>query len=82
MVIEADPVYTSQECSRCHQVSKPNGKSFRCGYCGHHDHRDANAAFTLAERVMPIGGVASESERRVGAYWLFPFWERRCSNVP
>src|SRR5215475_12685200 len=25
----------------------------------HNDHRDANAAFTLAQRVMPIGGVAT-----------------------
>jgi putative transposase len=28
MVIEADPAYTSQECSRCHQLFKPNGKIF------------------------------------------------------
>jgi IS605 OrfB family transposase len=73
MVMEVDPAYTSQECSRCHQLSKPNGKSFRCGYCGHHDHRDANAAFTLAERVMPIGGVATESERRVRGLLVVPF---------
>ncbi|PYU24805.1 MAG: hypothetical protein DMG30_07515 [Acidobacteria bacterium] len=64
MVMEADAAYSSQECSRCHQISKPNGKSFRCGYCGHHDHRDANAAFSLSERVMPIGGLATESESR------------------
>ena len=63
MVIEADPAYTSQECSRCHQLTKPNGKSYRCGHCGHNDHRDANAAFTLAQRVMPIGGVVGDSVR-------------------
>jgi IS605 OrfB family transposase len=73
MVMEADPAYTSQECSRCYQLSKPNGKSFRCGSCVHHDHRDANAAFTLAERVMPIGGVAPESESRGRGLLVVPF---------
>ena len=73
MVMEADPAYTSQECSRCHQISKPNGKSFRCGYCGHHDHRDANAAFSLSERVMPIGGAAAESESRGRGLLVVPF---------
>jgi IS605 OrfB family transposase len=73
MVIEADPAYTSQECSRCHQLTKPNGKSFRCAQCGHNDHRDANAAFTLSERVSPIGGVASESESRRSVLLVAPF---------
>ena len=59
--------------SRCHQFSKPNGKSFRCGYCGHHDHRDAHAAFPLAERVSPIGGVAQESECLRSALLVEPF---------
>ena len=72
VVIEVDPAYSSQECSRCHQISKPNGKSFRCGYCGHHDHRDANAAFSLSERVMPIGGLATESESRGSALLVMP----------
>ena len=72
MVMEADAAYSSQECSRCHQISKPNGKSFRCGYCGHHDHRDANAAFSLSERVMPIGGLATESESRGSALLVMP----------
>lgn len=63
MVIEVNPAYSSQECSRCHQLTKPNGKSYRCGQCGHNDHRDANAAFSLAQRVMPIGGVVRDSER-------------------
>jgi IS605 OrfB family transposase len=63
MVIEVDPAYSSQECSRCHQRSKPDGKKFLCGFCGHNDHRDANAAFVLAQRAEPIGGVARKSER-------------------
>jgi IS605 OrfB family transposase len=63
MVIEVEPAYSSQECSRCHQLSKPNGKLYRCGHCGHNDHRDANAAFVLALRALPIGGVVGDSVR-------------------
>lgn len=63
MVLEVDSAYTSQECSRCHKSSKPNGKSYRCGHCGHNDHRDANAAFNVSQRAMPIGGVARDSVR-------------------
>jgi IS605 OrfB family transposase len=73
MVIEADSAYTSQECSRCHKLSKPNGKSYRCAHCGHNDHRDANAAFALAQRVMPIGGVANDSERVGSVLLVAPF---------
>jgi IS605 OrfB family transposase len=73
MVVEVDPAYTSQECSRCHQLTKPNGKSFRCGYCGHNDHRDANAAFNVATRCMPIGGVAQDSVRLRSALLVEPF---------
>jgi IS605 OrfB family transposase len=72
MVIEVNPAYTSQECSHCHKLSKPKGKSFRCGYCGHHDHRDANAAFSLSERVRPMGGLATESESRGSALLVVP----------
>ena len=73
MVIEADSAYTSQECSRCHKLTKPNGKSFRCAHCGHKDHRDANAGFTLAERVSPIGGFAKESESLGAVLLTAPF---------
>ena len=58
VVYEVEAAYSSQECSRCHQLSKPAGKKFSCAHCGHNDHRDANAAFTLAQR-MPIGGVTA-----------------------
>ena len=71
-VIEADPAYTSQECSRCHRLSKPDEKSFRCAHCGHNNHRDANAAFSLSQRVMPIGGVARESESPRSALLVEP----------
>jgi IS605 OrfB family transposase len=73
MVIEVDPAYSSQECSRCHQLTKPNGKKFVCGKCGHNDHRDANAAFSLAERVMPIGGVVGDSVRSDSGLLVAPF---------
>jgi len=73
MVIEVDPAYSSQECSRCHQLTKPNGKRFVCGKCGHNDHRDANAAFSLAERVMPIGGIVGDSVRSDSGLLVAPF---------
>jgi IS605 OrfB family transposase len=73
MVIEVNPAYTSQECSRCHKLSKPNGKSYCCEHCGHNDHRDANAAFTLAQRVEPIGGVARDSVRPRSVLLVAPF---------
>ena len=60
-IIEVHAGYSSQECSRCHEYTKPSGKKFACSHCHHEDHRDANAAFTLAQRVMPIGGLARDS---------------------
>lgn len=62
MVFEVSAAYSSQECSRCHALTKPAGKKFVCSRCGHKDHKDANAAFALAERVMPTCGLARESE--------------------
>lgn len=46
-VIEVNPAFTSQDCSRCGSRHKPNGKKFSCGTCGHNDHRDSNAAFNI-----------------------------------
>jgi len=72
-VIEVCPAYSSQECSRCHGLTKPTGKKFVCSHCGHNDHRDANAAFTLAQRVMPIGGIARDSEGSCSGLLVAPF---------
>ena len=72
-IIEVHPAYSSQECSRCHEITKPAGKKFTCQHCLHKDHRDANAAFTLALRVEPIGGLARDSEGSRSALLVEPF---------
>jgi IS605 OrfB family transposase len=72
-VIQVHPAYSSQECSRCHELTRPAGKKFRCHYCGHNDHRDANAAFTLAQRVEPIGGLARDSGGSRSGLLVAPF---------
>lgn len=59
-VIEVDPAYTSQDCSRCGSRHKPDGKVFRCGSCGRTAHRDVNAAFNIARRGLAGIGGGSE----------------------
>lgn len=48
-----NPAYTSQECSRCHYVSKNNRKSqkqFICGHCYLHCNADVNAGRVINQR--------------------------------
>jgi len=49
-LLYVDPAYTSQTCSRCGSIHKPDGKQFYCLTCGRTEHRDANAAFVIAQR--------------------------------
>ena len=46
-VIKVNPAYTSQTCSRCGSINKPDGKHYKCS-CGYFAHRDANAAFNIS----------------------------------
>lgn len=70
-VIEVDPAFSSQDCSRCGSRHKPNGKKFECKSCGHHDHRDANASFNLGVRGWKTICESSAGQEcaRVGASW-------------
>jgi putative transposase len=71
-LIEVDPAYTSQTCSRCGSIHRPDGKQFICLTCGHNDHRDANSGFASAQRGLKIlsDGSSSDLERvRVAVYW-------------
>jgi hypothetical protein len=46
--------YSSQECHRCHSVSRqnrPTQQTFCCMVCGHTQHADMNAAENLASRL-------------------------------
>ena len=48
-----NPAYSSQECPRCHFVSRanrPDQKTFRCVVCGYQAHADHKAALVLASR--------------------------------
>jgi putative transposase len=73
-----NPAYTSQVCSRCGSINKPNGKNYKCS-CSHFDHRDSNAAFNVSANgwflyeqtvghsvsaVRSIGGPPNQSSEK------------------
>lgn len=52
-IVSVNPAYTSQECSRCHYVSKNNRKSqkqFICEHCHLHCNADVNAGRVIDQR--------------------------------
>ena len=74
-VIKVNPAYTSQDCSRCGQRTKPNGKKFVCASCGHKDHRDSNSAFNIGmsgNRILYVG-LLTDSESRGSGVLVTPF---------
>ena len=49
-VVEVDPSYTSQDCSRCGcRETERSGIHFECAECGYQQHSDANAAVNIAK---------------------------------
>jgi len=44
-------------------VGQAHGNEVRLWKRGQGDHQDANAAFSLAEKAMPIGGIVGASVR-------------------
>ena len=53
IVIEVDPKYTSQECSKCGFIDKKSRAKtkFCCTKCGHEEHADTNASKVISKRV-------------------------------
>jgi putative transposase len=58
-VVFADPRFSSQQCRVCGYVAPASRESqavFRCVWCGHADHADANAARNILARGLAVTG--------------------------
>jgi len=74
-IIKVNPAYTSQDCSRCGQRTKPNGKVYVCASCGHKDHRDSNSAFNIGmsgNRILDVE-LLTDSVSRGSGVLVTPF---------
>lgn len=79
-IIEVDPAFSSQECSRCHERHKPTGKAFQCPSCGSKQHRDVNSGFVIAQRgnnILSGAGGGVENEASSGSIGGSPIRESR-----
>ncbi|GAA0938393.1 transposase [Actinocorallia libanotica] len=64
-VVFVDPRHTSQECSRCHHISRsnrPDQSTFLCTSCGFAEHADVNAGCTIAQRGEVVWAVSHAAD--------------------
>ncbi len=69
-VIEVDPRYSSQTCSKCQHCERANRKSqesFCCLQCGYQTNADYNAALNLAARATLSDGLLFRKEALASA---------------
>ncbi|MBX5452223.1 MAG: transposase, partial [Thermogemmatispora sp.] len=55
-VVEVNPAYTSQICSRCGQRGNRRRHAFTCPQCGSQEHADINAARNIRTRYTVLRG--------------------------